>query len=306
MWRLSTTSCGRSSRSASLSLGSRTSEIPARTAPKTFSLTPPMGSTRPERVISPVIARSCRAGRGALDLARRDLARHLAGELAERPLELAHTGLAGVAADQLGDRLVADRELLGPQAVLPELPRQQVTAGDGELLALRVARELHHLHAVEERPRDVLDEVRGADEEYLREVERHAQVVVGEGVVLRRVEHLEERARRVPLVGDAELVDLVEQEHRVLGAGLLHPLDDAAGHGADVGAPVAADVGLVAHAAQGDAHVLAPHGPRDRLGDRGLADAGRADEEEDGPLGALVVGISRGAGGRRLGVLRRL
>ncbi len=37
--------------------------MPARTAPSTFSLTPPIGSTRPESVISPVIAMSWRAGR---------------------------------------------------------------------------------------------------------------------------------------------------------------------------------------------------------------------------------------------------
>src|SRR5687767_15297078 len=55
--------------------------------------------------------------------------------------------------------------------------------------------------------------------------------------------------------------------------------EDAAWHRADVSAPVAADVGLVAHAAERDAHVLAPHGAGDRLGDRGLADAGRANEE---------------------------
>ena len=87
-----------------------------------------------------------------------------------------------------------------------------------------------------------------------------------------------------PWNDDAELVDLVEQEDRVLGAGLLHPLDDAAGHRADVGAAVAADVGLVAHAAERDAHVLAPERAGDRLGDRGLADARRADEEQDRPL----------------------
>ena len=102
-------------------------------------------------------------------------------------------------------------------------------------------------------------------------------------VVLRRVEHLEQRARRIALERDAELVDLVEQEDRVLGAGLLHPLDDAAGHGADVGAPVAADVGLVARAAERDADVLAPHRAGDRLGDRRLADARRTDEQQDRP-----------------------
>ena len=83
----------------------------------------------------------------------------------------------------------------------------------------------------------------------LAQIERHVQVVIGERVVLRGVEDLEQRARRIALERHAELVDLVEQEHGVLRAGLLHPLDDAAGHRADVRAPVTADVGLVARAA---------------------------------------------------------
>ncbi len=36
--------------------------IPPRWAASSFSFTPPIGSTRPRRVISPVIARSLRAG----------------------------------------------------------------------------------------------------------------------------------------------------------------------------------------------------------------------------------------------------
>src|SRR5688572_32753120 len=52
-------------------------------------------------------------------------------------------------------------------------------------------------------------------------------------VVLGRVEDLEQRRRRVTLERDPELVHLVEQEHRVLGAGLLHPLNDPPGHGTD-------------------------------------------------------------------------
>ena len=37
--------------------------MPARWAPRTFSLTPPIGRTRPRRVISPVMATSRRTGR---------------------------------------------------------------------------------------------------------------------------------------------------------------------------------------------------------------------------------------------------
>src|SRR5690242_9129524 len=47
---------------------------------------------------------------------------------------------------------------------------------------------------------------------------------------------------------------------------------------------MAADLGLVAHAAQRLPHELAPRGLGDRLAERGLTDAGRADEAQDRPL----------------------
>ena len=57
------TCCGISSRSFSFSLGRITVLIPARCAAKTFSFTPPIGSTLPRSVISPVIATSLCTGR---------------------------------------------------------------------------------------------------------------------------------------------------------------------------------------------------------------------------------------------------
>src|SRR5262249_39607982 len=68
---------------------------------------------------------------------------------------------------------------------------------------------------------------------------------------------------------------------------LLHHLDDLAGEGADVRAPVTADLGLVAHAAERQPHELAAGGAGDRLGERALADARRADEADDRALRLL-------------------
>ena len=48
-----------------------------------------------------------------------------------------------------------------------------------------------------------------------------------------------------------------------------------------------ADLGLVAHAAERDAPVAPAHGASDRTAERGLADAGRTDEQQDRP--ALVA-----------------
>ena len=80
----------------------------------------------------------------------------------------------------------------------------------------------------------------------------------------------------------AELVDLVEHEDGVVGAGAAEGLDDLAGEGADVGAAVAADFGFVVHAAHGDAGELAAEGAGDGAAEGGFAHAGRSDEAEDG------------------------
>ena len=53
------------------------------------------------------------------------------------------------------------------------------------------------------------------------------------------------------------------------------------GQRADVGAPVAADLGLVVDAAEAHPDELAVHRPGDALAERRLADAGRPDEGED-------------------------
>src|SRR5690606_13933010 len=86
----------------------------------------------------------------------------------------------------------------------------------------------------------------------------------------------------------ADLVDLVEHEDRVDRARLLHALDDLTGERADVGAAVAADRGLVVHAAEADAVELAPERASDGAAERGLTDTGRADEAEDRALLVLL------------------
>ena len=121
------------------------------------------------------------------------------------PLELADAALPGVAADDLHHGLVGERHLLVAQAGLGELPRDEVRLGDLGLLALGVAREVDHLHPVEQRGRDVLEEVGRGDEQDLAQVERHVQVMVRERVVLGRVEHLQQGAGGVALIATPSL-----------------------------------------------------------------------------------------------------
>jgi hypothetical protein len=155
-----------------------------------------------------------------------------------------------------------------------------VPLGDLDLLVLGVAGDADDLHAVHQRLRHV-QRVGRRHEHHVRQVVVDLEIVVVERRVLLRVEHLEQRRRRIAAEVLAHLVDLVEQEERVGLLRLLHRLDDLAGHRADIGAAVAADLGLVAHAAQRHAHELAAGRLGDRLAERGLADAGRADEAQD-------------------------
>ena len=169
-----------------------------------------------------------------------------------------------------------------------DLPPDQVLYGDLQLLVLGIAGQLQHLHAIAQRGSNRVEDVGGGDEQHLGEVERHIEIVIAEGIVLLRVEDLQQRRRGVAAEVRAQLVDLVENEDGVLRFGAAQPLDDLAGQGADVGAAVAADLRLVAHAPERDADELAIEGARNRPRQRGLADARRTDAAENRPLHAGV------------------
>ena len=165
-----------------------------------------------------------------------------------------------------------------------ELLGQEVRARDGRLLLRGVARDLQDLHPVPQRRRNRLQRVRGGDEEHPRQIERHLEVVIRECLVLLRIQHLEQGRRGIALVAGAELVDLVQHQH---GVGRAHPLErlhDPTGQGANVGAPVTADLRLVPHAAERHAGELPPHGAGDALSQGRLADARGAHQAEDRSL----------------------
>src|SRR5690606_30394976 len=227
---------------------------------------------------------------------RGDLARET-GHLAIEP---AHSSLARIVADQLAPDVVRDLDRVLGQAAALELAAQQVATRNLDLLVLGVAGDLQHLHPVAERPRDLVHVVRGRDEQDLRQVIRHVEVVIGEVRVLLRIEHLEHRRRRVAAIVAGELVDLVEQDHRVDRLGRLHRVDDPARHGADVGAAVTTDLGLVAHTAQADADELATHRLGDRAAKARLADARRAGEAEDLGRGGDAGFLRQAAHGEEL------
>lgn len=92
--------------------------------------------------------------------------------------------------------------------------------------------------------------VRGRDEEDAGKVHRSLEVVIAERMVLRRIQHLEQRGGWIAMEADRHLVDLVEHEDRIHRPCLLERLDDAAWHRPDVGAAMPPNLRFVSDAAQ--------------------------------------------------------
>ena len=99
--------------------------------------------------------------------------------------------------------------------------------------------------------------------------------------VLRAVKHLEKRrnGRLTPIVF-RELVDLIQQNQRVLAARAPEGFRNSPRHRTDIGSAVAAKFGFVLNAAEADAHITPSECARDALGNRRFARSGRPHEAE--------------------------
>ena len=105
--------------------------------------------------------------------------------------------------------------------------------------------------------------------------------MIGEGAVLFRIEHFEQGGGRIAAEVRRHLVDFIQQEQGVTHPDLAHVLQDLARHRADVGPPMATDLGLVTHPAQTHANELAVHRAGDGAAQRGLAHTRRAHQAEN-------------------------
>ena len=108
--------------------------------------------------------------------------------------------------------------------------------------------------------------------------------MIGEGIILFRIENLEQRCRRITAIVCAELIDFIEHHHRIVYSSPANRLNDAAGHRADIGAAMAAQLCFVAHAAQTQPFEFSSHRARDRTAQRSLADTGSADKTKNWAL----------------------
>ncbi len=173
------------------------------------------------------------------------------------------------------------------KAVGGQLLGHQIPLGDLQFFFVGIPRQLDHFHAIEKGRGNGVERVGRGHEHHFAEIVPHFQVVVLKSVVLVGIEHFEHGGGGIAAEIGRHLVDLVEQKHGVDHFGLFHARYDTAGQCADIGATMAADLRLVAHAAQTHAHQLAPRRAGDTCHYRRFAHAGRAYETKDRPLQIL-------------------
>ena len=212
--------------------------------------------------------------------------RHFTEEFVYLLFELTHTAFAGVVFYYLIYGRNADLEFSTfAEVVFLLFLGNEVTSGYFAFFFGQIAFHFDDFHAVKQGPGDGLQIVGGSNEEHVGEVEVEVEIVVVERAVLLRVEHFEKRAVGVAVVVVfADFVYFVKHKERIDGTGLDDAFDNTSGHGTDIGAAMAANLGFVVHTAEGDANILATQGFGDAATERGFADTRRTVEADDGRL----------------------
>ena len=210
-----------------------------------------------------------------------DFAGHFAADVLDFALEAADAGFVRVVTNDVHQAFVGEAEIFVGEAGGFASALDEEALGDLQLFLFGVAGDAQDFHAVLQGLRNGVQNVGGADEHDLGKVVFDVEIVIGEGVIELGIENFHQGGRWVAAEVHRHLVDFIENEDRVDGAGLLHHLDDLTGQGADVGTAMAANFGLIAHAAKRNADELAAGGVADGHRERSFADAWRSDEAEN-------------------------
>ena len=221
--------------------------------------------------------------RTGLWIGHQQLANHLAADLADFTFQRTHTRFTCVVPHDVAYRVFCHFQLTLAHAVVLHQLGQEVIERNAYLLVFGIAGQTNHFHTVQQGRWNVQG-VAGCHEHHIGQVVVHFQVVILEGVVLFGVQNLQQCRGWIATEIRAHLVDLVQQEQRVTYTHLAHVLNNLAGHGADVGTTVTANLGLVTHATQSHANELAVRCLGDGLTQRGLTHAWRANQTQNRSL----------------------
>ena len=116
------------------------------------------------------------------------------------------------------------------QSVRGELAREEILLGNLTFLVGGIAGEFQRLHPVAQGNGYRVQLVRRSDKHHFGQIERDIEVVVGEGVILLRIQHFEQGGTRVAAKIRAEFVNLIKHEDRIVGCRCAEPFQNAPRH----------------------------------------------------------------------------
>mmetsp|Transcript_101212 Transcript_101212/g.325188 ORF Transcript_101212/g.325188 Transcript_101212/m.325188 type:complete len:529 (-) Transcript_101212:1364-2950(-) len=211
--------------------------------------------------------------------------RGLTGNLFQQFPEFSDARLPGVVPDEQNESLGAQIEVLGLDAMCVHRLWYEELVGDGHLLLKDITGQPDDLHSIQQRPRNRVCDVGRANEQCLGQVHRSVQVQIAEGRILSRIEDLQQGRGRIAAEVSAQLVDLVDQDHRVANLCDLQRLNYLPRHRSHIRAPVPADFCNVVQTTYREAEKLPIQRPRDALPDGSLSCTRWPDQTHDLPLG---------------------
>ena len=144
-----------------------------------------------------------------------DLLRSDTGYLCDLLLKSAYTGFTCVFINDLRKGCLVYTKLSLLESMLVQLLRYQIVLRNLHLLLSKVSAYIDHLHTVLESRLDVIDVIGSRDEEDVRQIVIYIEIVVMECRILLRIEGLKQCRRRITLEITAELIYLVEHNHRI-------------------------------------------------------------------------------------------
>ena len=195
----------------------------------------------------------------------------------------ADTGLHSVFLHDALDGTVRDMNLSLIESGILHGPGEEMTFCDLHLIQRRITGKSDHFHTVQKRSRNGIPAVCRADKQHIGKIIGDVHVMIRKGVVLFRIQYFKKSTCGISLIAALnEFVHLVQDHDGVHGTGTPDAVHNTSGHGADISAAMAADLGLITDAAKADAHIFASQGFRNAPPHAGLAGAGGTYQKENG------------------------
>ena len=193
-------------------------------------------------------------------------------------------GFTGIGLDQVANHGDGYAKIVAIQAMSLELLGDQILARNFGFLFQGVTVDFHNFHAVQKGRLYAGQAVGGRYKENLAEIVIQFQVVVKKGVVLFRIQDLQQSRRNIAAKILPDLVDFIQDHDGVGTARFFDALDNTTRHSANIGSAVTADGGLVVDTAQTHADIFPAQGPGNAFAQGSFANPRRSDQKQNRSL----------------------